>query len=98
MVNDGLLTLSENVADLGGMAASLQVVSEMSNPDYKAYFESNAKMWKSTTTKEFAATLSTNDVHSANKVRVNRTIVNFPELSLGWHVCRSGGSRLDFLS
>ncbi|XOK61165.1 M13-type metalloendopeptidase [Paenibacillus elgii] len=37
-------------------------------------------MWKSTTTKEFAATLSTNDVHSANKVRVNRTIVNFPEL------------------
>lgn len=79
VVNDGLLTLSENVADLGGMAASLQVVSEMSNPYYKAYFESNAKMWKSTTTKEFAATLSTNDVHSANKVRVNRTIVNFPE-------------------
>lgn len=77
--NDGLLTLSENVADLGGMAASLQVVSQMSNPDYKAYFENNAKIWRSTTTKEFAAMLSTNDVHSANKVRVNRTIVNFPE-------------------
>lgn len=79
VLNDGLLTLSENVADLGGMAASLQVVSKMSSPDYKAYFESNAEMWKSTTTKEFAAVLSTNDVHSASKVRVNRTIVNFPE-------------------
>ncbi|UPW83140.1 M13-type metalloendopeptidase [Lysinibacillus sp. Ag94] len=79
VLNDGQLTLSENVADLGGMAASLQVVSKMSNPDYKAYFESNAEIWKSTTTKEFAAFLSKNDVHSANKIRVNRTIVNFQQ-------------------
>lgn len=79
VLNDGQLTLSENVADLGGMAASLQVVSKMSDPDYKAYFESNAEMWKSTTTKEVAAILSKNDVHSADKIRVNRTIVNFPQ-------------------
>ncbi|UHA75991.1 S-layer homology domain-containing protein [Paenibacillus sp. 481] len=79
VLNDGQLTLSENVADLGGMAAALQVVSEMSNPDYKAFFESNAKMWRSTTTKDFAVLLSTSDTHSANKVRVNRTIVNFPQ-------------------
>ncbi|MGE7948617.1 M13-type metalloendopeptidase [Lysinibacillus sp. NPDC093688] len=79
VLSDGQLTLSENVADLGGMAASLQVVSEMSNPDYKAYFERNAEIWKSTTTKEFAALLSKNDLHSANKIRVNRTIVNFQQ-------------------
>ncbi|MFJ6209434.1 M13-type metalloendopeptidase [Lysinibacillus sp. NPDC092081] len=79
VLSDGQLTLSENVADLGGMAASLQVVSKMSNPDYKAYFESYAEIWKSTTTKEFAANLSKNDLHSANKIRVNRTIVNFQQ-------------------
>ncbi|MFC9540627.1 M13-type metalloendopeptidase [Lysinibacillus sp. NPDC056959] len=79
VLSDGQLTLSENVADLGGMAASLQVVSQMSSPDYKAYFESNAEVWKFTTTKEFAAMLSKNDVHSANKIRVNRTIVNFQQ-------------------
>ncbi|WP_323657170.1 M13-type metalloendopeptidase [Lysinibacillus xylanilyticus] len=79
MLNDGQLTLSENVADLGGIAASLQVVSNMSNPDYKAYFERNAEMWKFTTTKELAAYLSKKDVHSANKIRVNCTIVNFPQ-------------------
>lgn len=79
VLNDGQLTLSENVADLGGMAASLQVVSKMSKPDYKAYFERNAEMWTFTTTKEFAAYLSKNDVHSASKIRVNRTIMNFPQ-------------------
>ena len=79
VLSDGQLTLSENVADLGGMAASLQVVSKMSNPDYKAYFESYAEIWQSTTTKEYAALLSKNDVHSASKIRVNRTIVNFPQ-------------------
>jgi putative endopeptidase len=78
-MNNGQLTLSENVADLGGMAASLQVLSQMSNPDYKAYFESYANIWKTTMTKEFAAFLSMNDVHSSHKVRVNRTVVNFPE-------------------
>lgn len=79
VLSDGQLTLSENVADLGGMAASLQVVSKMSNPDYKAYFERYAEIWKFTTTKEYAALLSKNDVHAAAKIRVNRTIVNFPQ-------------------
>ena len=79
VLSDGQLTLSENVADLGGMAASLQVVSKMTNPDYKAYFERYAEIWKFTTTKEYAALLSKNDVHAAAKIRVNRTIVNFPQ-------------------
>lgn len=77
--NSGELTLSENVADLGGMATSLQVLSTMSNPDYKVYFENYANIWKSTMSKEIVNYLSANDVHSANKIRVNRTVVNFPE-------------------
>jgi putative endopeptidase len=79
VTSNGLLTLSESVSDLGGMAAALQAVSEMSNPDYKVFFEANAKVEKTTTTKEFAAMLSANASHPAGKIRVNRSVVNFPE-------------------
>ncbi|WP_028594583.1 M13-type metalloendopeptidase [Paenibacillus assamensis] len=79
VVSNGQLTLGENVADLGGMAVALQVVSEMSKPDYKAFFESHAINARSTITKEVAAYLSSAASHSLDKIRVNRTVVNFQE-------------------
>ncbi|MNJ45744.1 Neutral endopeptidase [compost metagenome] len=77
--NNGNLTVSENIADLGGMATSLQVLSQAKNPDYKAYFEGYATIWRTTMSKEVAVYFSNNDTHSANKVRVNRTVASFKE-------------------
>lgn len=84
--NNGKLTVSENIADLGGMAASLQVLSKTKNPDYKAYFEGYATIWRTTMNKEIAAYMSTVDTHSANKVRVNRTVSSFPEFYKAYEV------------
>lgn len=89
--NQGRLTVSENVADLGGMAASLQVASKLASPDYKAYFEGYATIWRSTMTKEIVAYLTTVDTHSANKVRVNRTIANFKEFYEAYDVTEIDG-------
>jgi putative endopeptidase len=77
--NNGKLTVSENIADLGGVATSLQVLSKMKNPDYKAYFEGYATIWRTTMSKETAAFYINNDTHSASKIRVNRTVSNFKE-------------------
>ncbi|MBH5319424.1 S-layer homology domain-containing protein [Paenibacillus sp. GSMTC-2017] len=78
-MNNGLNTLSENASDLAGMAVALQVASKLESPDYKAFFENHAVTNKYTTTKEFATMISGASSHSADKVRVNRTVVNFEE-------------------
>lgn len=74
---NGDLTVGENIADIGGMACILDILSQMSNPDYKAFFESNSTMWRQINTKECADNLLQYDSHSPNKVRVNETLAQF---------------------
>ena len=73
---NGTLTLSENIADLGAVACITQVLSTKDNPDYKKFYTQISKCWASSTSREFASYLSLTDVHSPDKLRVNRTIVN----------------------
>ncbi len=76
---NGALTLSENIADIGGMSCALEVASQLENPDYDAFFRSNAKIWVMTTSREYLDMSSKLDYHSANKIRTNRVVVNFDE-------------------
>ena len=61
------------------MSCCLKVLSWYENPDYQAFFKSNADNWRQTLTRQMADYFSKVDVHSNAKLRINRTVVNFDE-------------------
>lgn len=89
--NKGEQTVSENIADLGGMACALTAMGKLSNPDYKKFFESYAKVWCSTATRQYMQYLSQVDVHSLDKARVNRNVVNFDEFYQAYGINENDG-------
>ncbi len=73
---DGVQTLNENIADIGGMACVLQMLKQLENPDYDAFFRHYAQVRVSTSA---SLTHLVQDVHSPMSLRVNRVLVNFAE-------------------
>lgn len=76
---NGKLTVSENVADLGGLSAALEAAKQ--DPDYsaQAFFENHALIWRMKGREEFMKMMAAVDVHAPAKLRVNLQLPNFDE-------------------
>lgn len=76
---NGKLTVSENVADLGGLAAALEAAKLEDNFSAEEYFKNFATIWRMKARDEYMKLLISVDVHAPGKLRTNVQLPNFAE-------------------
>lgn len=76
---NGRLVVSENIADNGGVAVTLEIMHTLEHPDFQKYFINWAKIWCQKAKEEYIQLLLVRDVHSPAELRANIPPRNFPE-------------------
>lgn len=76
---NGVLTVGENISDLGGVACVIDIAKRIDGYNLKDLFENYAAIWREVSTKEIREYLLNNDPHSPKKVRVNGVLSQFEE-------------------
>ena len=92
---NGILTISENVADLGSMQCILAAAKLEKHPNLDKLFRAVANTWASTTTRQMREYLSTMDVHAPDKLRCNRVLQTIPEFYETYHIQPGDGMWTD---
>ena len=76
---NGAFIVSENMADNGGMAVTLHIMSETEGASYQEYFCNWARVWCQKARPEYAQMLLQVDVHGPAMLRANMPPMNFAE-------------------
>ncbi|CAM3040111.1 M13 family metallopeptidase [Lactiplantibacillus plajomi] len=68
---NGTLTVSENIADAGGLSCAEEAAKGESDVDLHAFFTNWAMIWRMKATKQYMQLLLSIDVHAPAKLRAN---------------------------
>lgn len=75
----GALTVTENVADAGGISSAFAVANQLPDADLEGFFKTYAMIWREKSTPQYQAMVLTMDVHAPNPLRTNLQVNNIDE-------------------
>ncbi|XFA98583.1 M13-type metalloendopeptidase [Candidatus Izemoplasma sp. B36] len=76
---NGELTVSENIADSGGIRCALEASSKNENHNLDKFFKNWARVWRIKSSEEYSKLLLHVDVHGPAILRANVQLSNLPE-------------------
>lgn len=76
---NGKLTVSENIADAGGISCALEAAKKEDNVSLEEFFINWAKIWRTKAKEQYEQLLLSIDVHAPAKLRANIQVQNFDD-------------------